>query len=40
MDETLPDSKAIIVPVPMAKVAAEDRYEAFQVANISHFVVQ
>lgn len=40
MDETLPDSKAITVPVPIVNVAAEDRYKAFPVADISHVVVQ
>lgn len=40
MDETLPDSKAITVPVPLVNVAVEDRYKAFPLADISHVVVQ
>lgn len=40
MDETLPDSKAITVPVPSVNVVAEDRCKAFLVADISHVVVQ
>lgn len=39
MDETLPDSEAITVPVPSVNVTAEDRYMA-PVADISHVVVQ
>lgn len=40
MDETLPDSNAITVLVPMAEVTAEERSKAFPVADITHFVVQ
>lgn len=39
MNETLPDSEAITVPVPSVNVAAEDQYKAFPVADISHVVV-
>jgi hypothetical protein len=40
MDETLPDYRAITVPVPKVNVAAEDQYKALPVAEISHVVVQ
>lgn len=40
MDETLPDDKAITVPVPTVDVTTEDRYKYVLTADISHFVVQ
>lgn len=40
MDKTLPDNKAITVPVPIVSVTSEDQYKAFPLANISHVVVQ
>ncbi|RDH31153.1 hypothetical protein BDQ94DRAFT_160744 [Aspergillus welwitschiae] len=40
MDETLPDDKAITVPVPAVDLTVENRFQALNVADISHFVVQ
>ncbi|KAJ5963549.1 uncharacterized protein N7479_003425 [Penicillium vulpinum] len=40
MDETLPDSQAITVPVPIAEVTTEDKYRACPITDASHFVVQ
>jgi hypothetical protein len=40
MDDTLPDSQAILTPVPTFILAVEDQYKALSVADISHFVVQ
>lgn len=40
MDETLPDTKAIIAPVPKVDVTREDRHKSILAADISHFVVQ
>ena len=40
MDETLPDHKAITVPVPTVNLATEDRFKASAVADICHVVVQ
>lgn len=40
MAETLPDHKAITVPVPTVNLATEDRFKALPVAEICHVVVQ
>ena len=40
MDETLPDDKAITVPVPAVDLTVENRFRTLNVADISHFVVQ
>lgn len=40
MDETLPDDKAITVPVPIIDVTTEDRHKLVLAADISHFVIQ
>ncbi|KAH0601153.1 hypothetical protein MHUMG1_00025 [Metarhizium humberi] len=40
MDETLPDHRAITVPVPTADIIAEVQNQGLEAAAISHFVVQ
>ncbi|RAL01111.1 uncharacterized protein BO80DRAFT_455224 [Aspergillus ibericus CBS 121593] len=40
MDETLPDDRAITVPVPAVNLTVEDRFQNFEVSEISHVVVQ
>ncbi|KAI9375217.1 hypothetical protein BJX61DRAFT_494762 [Aspergillus egyptiacus] len=40
MDETLPDDRAITVPVPTVDLAVEDRFRTSNTAEISHVVVQ
>lgn len=40
MDETLPDDKAITVPIPAVNLTVEDRFRNLVVSDISHVVVQ
>lgn len=40
MDRSLPDDKAITVPVPIVDVTAEAQSESLVAADITHFVVQ
>ncbi|KAK8917136.1 hypothetical protein H634G_09251 [Metarhizium anisopliae BRIP 53293] len=40
MDQTLPDHRAITVPVPTADITAEVQNQGLEAAAISHFVVQ
>lgn len=40
MDISLPDDKAITVPVPTIDVTTEDRHKSVPAADISHLVVQ
>lgn len=40
MDETLPDNKAITVPIPAVDLTVENRFRTLNVADISHIVVQ
>lgn len=40
MDESLPDDKAITVPVPVVDVTTEARNRALPTTNVTHFVVQ
>lgn len=40
MDPTLPDHRAITVPVPTADITAEVQNQGLEAAAISHFVVQ
>lgn len=40
MDPTLPDHRAITVPVPTADIIAEVQNQGLEAAAISHFVVQ
>ena len=40
MDESMPDDKAITVPVPAVDVTSEARNQALPASNITHFVVQ
>ncbi|KAL5356156.1 hypothetical protein BJX96DRAFT_142384 [Aspergillus floccosus] len=40
MDKTLPDDKAITVPVPTIDLTVEARFQNLPVADISHVVIQ
>ncbi|EPS34446.1 hypothetical protein PDE_09410 [Penicillium oxalicum 114-2] len=40
MDETLPDDRAILAPVPTVDLTVEDRFRTLKTADISHVVVQ
>ncbi|RAK95543.1 uncharacterized protein BO80DRAFT_450116 [Aspergillus ibericus CBS 121593] len=40
MDPTLPNSKAITVPVPTITLTSEDQHKTIPVTDITHFVVQ